>query len=216
MGSERFCPRCGGTAVPPGEGGEWSCVLHGPVLPLDPPVPPGEEGLATVREDAQVPLWLPWPLPSGWLVTGFLRAGDERSGTRAAGVALSGPGLAAGPADMLLVSEEVGVGLGAHYAGLKGTDPGPAFDDGPPNAKVTAQGRPVPLWAVDAPPDRAVYAGEALGRWLWAVLWPAEAGVMILDRLQFTDLREPGMDLDLPFGAPCPRLAGPPPDEDRG
>ncbi|GAB2811127.1 hypothetical protein GCM10022221_05710 [Actinocorallia aurea] len=216
MGSERFCPRCGGTAVPPGSGGEWTCVAHGPVLPLAPPLPPSEEGLAEVRRDAEVPVWLPWPLPSGWLVTGFLKAGDEHSGTRAAGVALSGPGLAAGPADMVLIAEEVGVGLGAFCAGLNGPDPGPAFDEGPSLAKVAAQGRPVALWAVDAPSDRAVYAGEAMGRWLWAVLWPAEAGVMILDRLQLIDLREPGIEIDLPFGAPCPRLTGSPEKKDRG
>ncbi|MCD0448057.1 hypothetical protein LO762_02425 [Actinocorallia sp. API 0066] len=187
--------------------GEWGCSLHGPVLPLDPPCPPSTEGLQEALRGARVPFWLPWPLPSGWLVTGFLRAGDERSGVRGSGVAVSGPGLAAGPADMLLVAEEVGVGLGAHYAGLPGLDPGPAADDGPPHAKVTADGRPVPLWAVPGPSDRAVYAGEAMGRWLWAVLWPADAGVMLLDHLQLIDLRAPGMDLDLPYGAPCPWLA---------
>ncbi|GAA0951354.1 hypothetical protein GCM10009550_30900 [Actinocorallia libanotica] len=161
-----------------------------------------------VRARARVPIWLPWPLPMGWLVTGFLHAGDEHTGARAAGVALSGPGLTAGPADLLLIAEEVGVGLGARLAGLRGPDPGPGFDTGPAHAKVHAEGRPVPLWSVDAGPELAVYAGEARGRWLWALLWPAEAGALMADQFQFIDLREPGMDLDLPFGAPCPRLDG--------
>jgi hypothetical protein len=64
----------------------------------------------------------------------------------------------------------------------------------------------VPLWSLDGGPDRAVYVGEALGHWLWAVLWPAAAGVLMLDRLELLDLREPGMTLDLPFGAASPRL----------
>lgn len=156
------------------------------------------------------PIWLPWPLAAGWLCTGFLEVGDDRYGSKAAGTALSGPGLISGPADMLLISEEIGVGLGAQMAGLPGPDPGLGFDDGPPHAKITALGRPLPLWSVDAGPDKAVYAGEAMGRWLWIILWPAAAGVLLLNEFQLCDLREPGIDLDLPFGAPCPRLEATP------
>jgi len=206
---EPTCPRCGRTAAPPNaRSADWTCALHGSILPLQPPASPSEEGLAVVRAHARVPIWVTWPLPPAWLVTGFLHAGDERTGARAAAVALSGPGLTAGPADLLLISEEVGVGLGARFAGLRGADPGPGFDRGPAHAKIQAEGRPVPLWSIDAGPDRAVYAGEARGRWLWAILWPAEAGALMADHLQLLDLREPGMDLDLPFGAPCPRLGG--------
>ncbi|GAB3673119.1 hypothetical protein GCM10027589_42850 [Actinocorallia lasiicapitis] len=176
------------------------------MLPLLPPGSPSKEGLAAVRKTAKVPIWLPWPLPLGWLVTGFLHAGDDRAGSRATGVAVTGPGLTSGPADMLLISEELGVGLGAQFAGMPGPDPGTEFAQGPPHAKVTAAGRPLPLWSVQGAPDRAVYVGEALGRWLWAILWPAEAGALMIGSLTLTDLREPGMDLDLPYGAACPRL----------
>jgi len=171
---------------------------------------PSNEGLAAARRDARVPLWLPWPLPLGWLVTGFVNAGDDPTGSRACGVALSGPGLVSGPADILVLAEEMGVGLGAHLAGLSGPDPGDGFDKGPPHAKINAMGRPAPLWSVDVGPDKAVYVGEAMACWLWIILWPTEAGVLMLDRLDLCDLREPGMDLDLPYGAPCPPLEEPP------
>ncbi|GAA3230725.1 hypothetical protein GCM10010468_61380 [Actinocorallia longicatena] len=171
---------------------------------------PSKEGLAAVRKNAKVPLWLPWPLPLGWLVTGFLHAGDAREGARATGVALTGPGLTSGPADMIMISEEPGVGLGAHLAGIPGPDPGDGFAQGPPHAKVTAEGRPLPLWAVEAGPDRAVYLGEAMGHWLWAILWPSQAGALMIGDLHLCDLREPGIDLDLPYGAACPWLEGTP------
>jgi hypothetical protein len=185
--------------------------VHGAVLPRQPARRPSPEGLAVALNDARVPLWVPWPLPPGWLVTGFLDVGDERSGARACVTAVSGPSLLRGPADMLLIAEEPGVGLGAYYAGLQGIDAGRGCDDSPPHAKVeirAAETRPhqVPLWALEGGGDRAVYIGEAMGNWLWIVLWPAEAGVLMVDELQLLDLRDPGMDLDLPYGAFCPRL----------
>src|SRR5439155_254641 len=67
---------------------------------------------------AGVPVWLPWPLPLGWLVAGFAGAGDERTGVRACAVALAGPNPLGGPADMVVVAEEPGIGLGAALAGL--------------------------------------------------------------------------------------------------
>jgi len=186
--------------------------MHGTVLPRQPARRPGPEGLAAILHDARVPVWTPWPLPLGWLITGFTSVGDERSGSRACAVSLSGPGLLRGPADMVLIAEEPGIGLGAHYGGLEGPDPGEAFDGSPPHVKLDVSGpaatcgHSVPMWAVGGRPDRAVYVGEAMGNWLWAVLWPAEAGVLMLERQNLLDLREPGMDLDLPYGARSPRL----------
>ena len=134
---------------------------------------------------AGVPVWLPWPLPLGWLVAGFAGAGDERTGVRACAVALTGPNPLGGPADMVVVAEEPGIGLGASLAGLDSVD--------------------FPLWQVDSP-DRAVVAGEVQGRWLWVVLWPDTAGTLLVEPLALRDLRDPGQDLDLPFGAASPRL----------
>ncbi|MEV8409079.1 DUF6758 family protein, partial [Streptomyces niveus] len=68
--------------------------------------------------------------------------------------------------------------------------------------------RPTPLWHVpDAPPDRAVFAGEALGLWLWAIVWPEQTGLLMYDELVLTDLRDAGAEVDLlPCGALSPRL----------
>jgi hypothetical protein len=152
-----------------------------------------------------VPVWLPWPLPAGWLVSGFAGAGDDRSGTRACVVALSGPNPVGGPGDLLLISEEMGTGLGARFAGLAGPDPGEGFATGPPHSLVRFGHHEFPLWHVDAP-GRAAFAGEALGNWLWVLLWPDTAGVLLVEPLSLRDLRDPGQDLDLPFGAASPRL----------
>ena len=54
--------------------------------------------------------------------------------------------------------------------------------------------------------DRVAYVGEALGYWLWAVLWPDTAGLVVQDHMSLVDLRDSGHPLDLPFGAPSPRL----------
>lgn len=182
--------------------------MHGAVLPFH-SRRPSSDALDVVRDNSRVPFWLPWPLPAGWLVTGFGDAGDERSGTRAGVVALSGPSMTYGPADLVIVAEEPGLGLGAAFAGLDAPDPGPGFDDGPPNAKVDTLGHPTALWWVEGPPDRAVYVGEAMGNWLWVVGWPAESGCLVaLAHLSFRDLREHDQELDLPFGAFSPRLEG--------
>jgi hypothetical protein len=143
----------------------------------------------------------------GWLYTGVAHAGDDRSGSRAVAVSCTGPAPLGGRGELLVIAEEVGVGLGARYAGLTGPDPGGDFVKGPP-AKVMAAGRPTPLWCVtDAPGDRAVYAGEALGLWLWAVLRPGRAGHVLYDDVVLTDLRDAGAELDLiPCGALSPQL----------
>jgi hypothetical protein len=79
--------------------------------------------------------------------------------------------------------------------------------DEPPHTKVLAAGRPTPLWHVNAPADRAVFAGEARGLWLWAIVWPGQAGLLMYDELVLTDLRDAGGEVDLvPCGALSPRL----------
>jgi Family of unknown function (DUF6758) len=202
------CPRCGGPVHEPSVwSSAWQCDVHGEVHPLRMVHSPSAEGLEGMLRGAEVPVWLPWPLPQGWLVTGFAGAGDERSGTRGCVVALSGPNPVGGPGEMLLISEELGVGLGARCAGLDGPDPGSDFAASPPHASVRFGHHDFPLWHVDAP-DRAAFAGEVMANWLWLILWPDTAGVLLVEPLELRDLRDPGQDLDLPFGAPSPRLPG--------
>lgn len=157
---------------------------------------------------SRVPVWVPDPLPRGWLVTGQRHAGSTPGGACAVAVALSGPSPAGGPADFLIVSEEPGVGLGARYGGLPGPDPAGGPDApgcGPAVARVHAGGHPTALWSCpSAPPDRAVLVGEAKGLWLWTIAFPVSAALLVEDDLTLCDARE--WLGEVPFGAASPRL----------
>ena len=201
-----ICPRCQGELSEPSVWhSAWQCARHGAVQPLRPAHVPATEGLHALAKVAAVPVWLPWPIPLGWLVTGFTGAGDHRSGTRGCVVALSGPNPVGGLGEMLVVSEEPGLGLGAGLAGLAGPDPGEGFAAGPPHALVRFGHHEFPLWSVESP-GTAVFAGEVLANWLWIILWPDTAGTLLLETLSLRDLRDPGQEWDVPFGALSPRL----------
>lgn len=206
------CPRCSGELHPPNLWSkEWRCAGHGPVPPLQPVVQPSPEVVHSAGGSSAVPLWVPWPLPRGWLVTGVMQAGDERTGARATAVACSGPAPTGGPAELVLIAEEPGIGLGARFAGIEGPDPG-NITDGPAAAKIHAAGHPTAMWALEkGPTDRATYVGEALGCWLWVVLWPESAGFLLIDDFLLTDLRDSNQELVVPCGALSPRLLFAPP-----
>lgn len=163
-----------------------------------------DEALLDLRTRAGVPLWFPSPCPPGWTVGGLAWAGEDGSPARATALACSGPAPLGGNAELVLVAEEPGTGLGSGYAALPGPDPG-AMPGGAPHAMVRAAGHATPLWALPTRDDRCVYAGEALGVWLWAVLWPASAGLLFVEDLVLHDLREhlPG---DLVPGPASPYL----------
>jgi hypothetical protein len=216
------CPRCGDKArAPTAWSSAWRCDLHGEIDPLRPVRKPSPEALAGLVKSARVPVWVPWPLPYGWMVTGFSGAGDERTGARGTVVALSGPNPIGGPADLIVIAEEPGVGLGAGLAGLSGPDPGADFANGPAHASVRASGHDAPLWLVErddclaspgsgepaVPEDsRAVFAGEVAGGWVWLVLWPDSAGFILVESLALLDLRDIAGPMGLPFGALTTRL----------
>ena len=186
----------------------WRCDWHGEVHPLLPAFSPSKDGLDGLLRTAGVPVWLPWPLPVGWLVTGFAGAGDERTGVRACAVALSGPNPLGGPADMMVVAEEPGVGLGAALARLDGVDPGAGFCAAPPVATASFGNNHFPLWPVDSK-DRAVFAGEVKGLWLWLVLWPDTAGALLVEPIGLRDLGTPARTWTCPsepFLRVCPPL----------
>lgn len=219
MPNDLRCPRCLREVQPPGlRSNRYCCVEHGDVAPLHGAMPGGTAAATQLAARAQVPLWLPWPLPRAWLVTGLQVAGDDRSGWLATVVAISGPnplatsgGQAPRSADLLLVAEQPAIGLGARLAGLSDVDPGPALAralrSSPPHASLQAAGHAVPLWSIPSEPDRAVYVGEAASVWIWLIALPAEAGAMALEDLTLVDLRRPDHPLDLPTGAPSPHLA---------
>lgn len=177
---------------------------------------PTQAWLDDVASRARVPVWLPWPMPAGWLFSGIGEVGSSQSGPEAVVVACSGPNPAPNPAapherlaDLLLVAESPGVGLGAHLSGLDDVDPGTAIGTGPCQAAVRADGHASSLWCVPGTTDRAAYVGEAGGVWLYLVLWPETAGVLLAETLHLRDVRG-GRDgraaVQPPSGARSPRL----------
>jgi len=200
------CPRCQRIAhAPTAWSSAWRCDVHGEIYPLAPAKIPTIEGLHVLVGQAKVPIWLPWPLPTGWLVSGFTGAGDERTGTRGSVVALSGPNPLGGPAEMMIVAEEPGIGLGAGMAGLPGPDPGDGFATDTPHASVRVANHEAPLWLVESH-GKAVFVGEVAASWVWLVLWPDTAGTLLVESLPLRDLRDRDQDLDVPFGALSPHL----------
>ncbi|MFI6574509.1 DUF6758 family protein [Nocardiopsis sp. NPDC050513] len=210
MKSEPSCPRCGRSVQPPGLWtSAWQCDVHGPVAPLQGIRAPGVSSLDALLPQARVPIWVPWPLPTGWVVTGFAEAGDERSGVVGAAVALSGPNPLGGIGEIVIVAEDPGVGLGARMSGLEGPDPGDGFDSSAADAKVRFDGHEIALWNLDVGRDRAVYAGEALAHWLWFVFASADTAILMCEINALRDLRDikdGGVAFEPPFGALSPFL----------
>lgn len=169
---------------------EWQCSRHGSVPPYHVMQHCGPESLDHVVQLAGVPVWLASGVPGTWLASGFGYAGDDRTRARAVATCATGPSPLGGGAELILVAEEPGVGLGARHAGLHEPDPGDGFDVGAPDARVDAAGHPTPLWSIPCRGDRAVFVGEAKGLWLWAVVHPGAAGVLLYDEIALTDLRD--------------------------
>ncbi|MBL7501374.1 DUF6758 family protein [Frankia nepalensis] len=209
MTSASACPRCLGRLRPPDLwSDQWRCDEHGDVSPWHEATVAPEEALRALAGTATVPVWVPSPMPVHWYVGGVGWAGDDRAGARSSALATAGPSPVGGPADMLLVAEAPGTGLGSRLAGLPGPDPEQL--DALPEAKVEAAGHPTALWPVASPPDRAAFVGEAGGVWLWLLLWPADAALLLLEHLVLEDLRDrPTLAGGLLFGAPTDRLRTP-------
>jgi hypothetical protein len=130
--------------------------------------------------------------------------------SRAVAIAVTGPGIVARHVELVIVSEEPGVGLGASYAGLDTSDPGPEVASLPCDTKIVAGGHPSPLWSLPVS-DRVVYVGEADGRWLWLVAWPVSEWMVVHDDMRLIDAREPAHRAllgEMRVGALSPRLAG--------
>jgi hypothetical protein len=160
-----------------------------------------------------VPLWTPWPVPFGWTFGGLAHIGghsgpgDREARGSATVASWNGQDPFGDPAEVVFICEEAGAGVGSHFAGLAMSYPTAEVGVGPPHARFDVEGRPVSLWAVDAAPDRAVYAGEAAGRWLWVIVHPIESGAIVVQPLDLVDARTLGAELTvLPVGELSPRL----------
>lgn len=203
------CPRCASAVDEQAAG--WQCPVHGTIAPLWRASPPGYSSFTEhLARAAAMPSLLPWPLTLGWSVTDFGCVGGGDRDARAAFISCAGPSELDGVVELTVVSEEPGVGLGARCAGASRTDPGADLGEGPPHAKVRIDGHPISLWSVstsdsDVTFDRSVLAGEAHGRWLWLVLRPASAVLLLKEEWVLHDLAGLGPALiDLPFGGSPP------------
>jgi hypothetical protein len=178
------------------------------VEPLPSALPAEAYHLSDAASSSDVPVWVPWPMPPGRAVSGVRRTGGTWP-SRAVAVALMGAGVTACQAEPVIDAEEPGVGLGASYAGLDGTDPGFEVASLPFDAKLTAGGHPSSLWSLPVP-DRAAYVGEAGGRWLWAIAWPVDEWMVVHDDLRLVDVRAPehrALLAELPVAPLPPHLA---------
>jgi hypothetical protein len=202
------CPRCP-TTLGSTPGGGYLCPEHGPTQPLRRPHEASYGGFTEALVAAgDFPTYLPWPMSPGWSVSDFAVVGEDPA--RATMTCSSGTSALDGPVDVFVVSEESGVGLGARCAGTIHLDPGPEIGIGPPPVQVRIGSRSVPLWAVstalsDQELDRSVFAGEAGGCWLWLVLRPASAMLLLRDEWILRDVSGIGPPLvEMPFGGPRP------------
>ena len=211
------CPRCPAplaAAAPVGNG--WTCPDHGPTPALRRPDEASYAGFAEVLAAAgEFPTYLPWPMSPGWTVSDFGVVGEPGEGrdAKATLTCSSGTSELDGPVDVFVVSEESGTGLGSRCAGMVHLDPGPEMGSGPPTVRVRIGSQSIPLWAVstvsstgdDRELDRSVVAGEAEGRWLWVVLRPASAILLLRDEWILRDVSGIGPPLvEMPFGGPSP------------
>lgn len=205
MRLEPGCPRC--SAPVTGVGSSWVCPTHETILPLwralDPDYDAFAEHLVLSRP---LPTWLPWPLPPGWQVTDFGCVAVEGREAQATFASCTGPSDLDGVVEVTVVTEEPGVGLAARCGQVPHTDPGRDAVVGPPPARLRVEGASVPMWVVPSSEggdtlDRSVLAGEARGRWLFLVVRPASAALLLPELGTLTDVSELGPQLvALPFG----------------
>jgi hypothetical protein len=212
------CPRC--PTPLPGDGG--ACPEHGQTDLLLRADEASYDGFVEALSAARgLPTYLPWPMSPGWSVTDFAVVSRSARGAdaRATMTCTSGTSALDGPVDVFVVTEESGTGLGARCAGTSHLDPGPEIGLGPPMVRVRIGSQSVPLWPVstvsagapgghladDQDVDRSVVAGEALGRWLWIVMRPASAILLLRDEWILRDVSAIGPPLvEMPFGGPPP------------
>jgi hypothetical protein len=203
----RGCPRCREPVDGPGDP---DCLRHGsgPVLwrAREPSYAAFVEHLAAARD---FPTYLPWPMAPGWAVSDFAVVTETSGAPVATLTCVSGTSELDGPVDVLLVAEEPGVGLGARCAGLPGRDPGHEMGDQQPMVRIRIGSLTSSLWTVStsgaasAELDRTVLAGEAAGRWLWVVLRPASAVLLMRDDWILRDVSGGGpLMVEMPFAGP--------------
>ncbi len=199
------CVRCSAPVL------DGSCPVHGATRVLRHPEETSYETFVTHLDGSRgFPSYLPWPISPGWSVTDVAAVEDVSGRAVATLTCTSGTSELDGPVDLVVVAEEAGTGLGSRCAGTRYDDPGVDIGQRPPTARVRIGSQSVNLWDVstsstDGEFDRSVLAGEASGRWLWIVLRPASALLLLRDDWILRDVSGLGPPLvELPFGGHRP------------
>jgi hypothetical protein len=199
------CPRC--TTPLSGEGAEFSCADHGNVVPLWRSATADYSTFADVMlRSAGMPTYLPWPMSPGWTIADFGCVAGPEGPALATVTTTVGASALDGDVEVTVVAEEPGVGLGARAAGTTRADPGGSVGVGPASVRLRVDSHPVPLWAVpsgdaDDLLARSVFAGESGGRWLWLVMRPASAALLLRDEWLLADVGGFGPEaIEMPFG----------------
>ncbi|MGI9155122.1 MAG: DUF6758 family protein [Marmoricola sp.] len=203
------CPRC--TTPFSGEGADFVCADHGVVVPLWRSATADYSTFADVMLRATgMPTYLPWPLSPGWTIADFGCVAGDGSPPLATVSTTVGASALDGDVALTLVTEEPGVGLGQRCAGTGDADPWDAVRAGPASVRLRVGSHPVPMWAVpssdaDDVLARSVFVGEAGGRWLWLVMRPASAALLLRDDWLLADAAGFGPEaLEMPFGGSPP------------
>jgi hypothetical protein len=203
------CPRC--TTPLSGEGADFTCAEHGGVLPLWRSATPDYSTFADVlTRSSQMPMYLPWPMSPGWTVSDFGCVAGADGPALATVTTTVGASALDGDVEVTVVAEEPGVGLGARCAGTPSADPGGSVGVGPASVRIRVDSHPVPMWSVSSGDDddllaRSVFAGEAGGRWLWLVMRPASAALLLGDEWLLADATGFGPEaIEMPFGGARP------------
>ncbi|MDQ6641352.1 MAG: hypothetical protein M3Y66_02535 [Actinomycetota bacterium] len=203
------CPRC--TTPLSGEGVSFSCADHGSVVPLWRSASADYSTFADVMvRTTGMPTYLPWPLSPGWTIADFGCVAKPGGPALATVTTTAGASALDGDVQVTIVSEEPGVGLGARCAGMRRADPGEAVGAGPASVRLRVDSHPVSMWVVPSSDGddvlaRSVFVGEAEGRWLWLVMRPASAALLLSDEWLLADAGGFGPEaLELPFGGAPP------------
>ncbi|HET6151356.1 MAG TPA: DUF6758 family protein [Marmoricola sp.] len=202
------CPRC--TSPITKADGRYACGVHGTIHPLWRPAVADYDTFAElVGRTEDLPTYLPWPMSPGWSIADFgCVSGAGR--TYATVTTTVGTSDLDGPVEVTVISEDPGVGLGSRCAGTAYDDPGEQIGLGPHAILVRAGGRSVRMWVVDSTLEddllaKSVFAGEADGRWLWLVIRPASAALLLRDEWLLADVTGFGPEaLEMPFGGSGP------------
>ncbi len=201
------CPRCAQTLAPPSVmEPDYRCRTHGVVPALVPAIGFDAADIQRLTARSEVPVWIPSPLPQGWLLTGVRWTETPRRACTGVAIGVSGHGLSVGPTDVLVVAEQPGCGLGARFAGLEQADPGMWLLGKRPVVQVRTGRTATGLWSLPTSADRVGFVGEAEGCWLWILGWPATAWGLVADELRLVDARSDTSYRELRAGAVNPRL----------